>query len=264
MKNVLLIGNSRFGKVLLEKLRALAEVEVATHDWREKLAGKDWVVVATPVATHAEIVRECLQNGLNVFAEKPLDENPDTVKSLIELSVAQNKRLYIDDVFLWRPEYKHIKSLAAPISEISFRITKYGTFNDSLLAAHIYHDLYMLADLTNFAPISDLNIINVASPLEPGRVDVIEFSLRAGDINVHASYDRTQEIKQKKIIINQNIAWQDKSLTVDGAQVTLPEHDAISNMLEGVLSEKVNFTYNNKLALVATTLLASIKKKVEE
>ncbi len=263
MKKALLIGHGRFGKILFEKLQKLAEVEITTRNWREKLLGKDWVVVATPVASHAEITQECLEKGFNVFTEKPLNENPDKVQALTKLAKIKNKNLYVDDVFLWRPEYKYIKSLGVTISEISFRMTKYGTFDDSLLSAHIYHDLYMLVDLTNFAPISNIEIIKAECPLEPGRIDVLEFSLTAGEIRVHASYDRTQEVKQKSIAINKNIVWQDKSLTINDARVTLPEQDAISSMLEAVLSEKADFAYNNKLAFEATHLMDRLRKVLQ-
>ncbi len=253
-QQILLIGYERFGKILFEKLRSIAEVTVATHDYSEKLAaGHDWVVVATPVATHTAIARDCLEKGINVFCEKPLSENPEEITSLIKLAKEKNQKLYIDDVFLYREEYKKIKSETATISDISFYMTKCGTFNDSLLAAHVYHDLYMLLDLTNFAPITNIKILNIACPLEAKRIDVLEFSLSVGATSVHASYDRTQEIKQKTVTVNKNVVWQANTPT---------SQDALAQMLEAVLSEKVDFEYNQKLALEATRILARIQKSL--
>jgi hypothetical protein len=260
-KKIILIGFGRFGKVLSEKLGAISDVAVTitTRDYRKNLQGFDWAVIATPVATHVKIARDCLRAGINVFCEKPLSEDSKEMEKIFELACAKNKKIYIDDVFRWRAEYEKIKQLNLKLEKISFRMTKYGTFNDSLLAAHVYHDVYMLLDLTNFTPISNIKIVKVECPIEPDRIDILEFFLTAGAIQVQGFYDRTQKTKQKIITINDNIVWSDNSIIIDGAQETLQAHDALATMLEEVLTEKTDFAYNNKLALEATKLLSKIK-----
>lgn len=264
MKKVVLIGYGRFGKILYEKLSAMniADIAIATHDYQKHLSGADWAVIATPMATHVEIARNCLDAGLDVFCEKPLSEDPKAVEDVFNLARTKNKKIYVDDVFLWRAEYAEIKKLNPKLESISFRMTKYGTFNDSLLAAHVYHDLYLLLDLTGFAPISDIKILRAECPIEPNRVDVLEFSCQVGTAQVHGFYDRTQETKQKITTVNDSIVWSDNSLAINDALKSLPDQDAITKMLRAVLSEETDFLHNNKLAFETTRVLAKIKDRI--
>ena len=159
MKKILLIGYGKFGKILFEKLQSLEEIKItlATRDHQEKLAGNDWAVIATPVDTHAEIARNCLQAGLNVFAEKPLSEDSAEAEKIIKLAEEKNKKIYIDDVFRYRKEFFELKSVK-PIHSIDFIFRKYGTFRDTLFAAHVYHYLYLLVDLLGFGKVENVAI----------------------------------------------------------------------------------------------------------
>ncbi len=260
MKKGLLIGYGRFGKILFEKLQSLEEIKVtvATRDYREKLSGNDWAVIATPVATHADIARDCLKAGLNVFAEKPLSEDPAEAEKIIKLAEEKNKKIYIDDVFRYRKEFLELKSVK-PIHSIDFIFRKYGTFRDTLLAAHVYHDLYLLVDLLGFGKVENMIITKKEAPLEKDRIDILEFSFKYNGVPVTGSYDRTQKEKNKKIIINKNIVWHNGSIIRDGKEANIPERDALTEMLKKVLAQEVDFAYNNALALEATRLMAEIE-----
>ena len=262
MKKVLLIGYGRFGKILFEKLRAMSEVNVtiATHNYQKHLAGADWAVIATPVDTHTAIAGECLAAGLNVFSEKPLGEHPYEVEELILKAQKAGKRLYIDDVFCYRKEFATLKSIT-PISSVDFLLQKYGTFNDTILVAHVYHDLYLLVDLVGFGKIENIIITKKETPLEKDRVDILEFSFMYNGILVTGSYDRTRQEKIKKITLNKNTVWLNNRIIIDSREMATPKHDAIADMLTQVIEEKADFTHNNKLALEATRLLAVIAGK---
>ncbi|OGZ46267.1 MAG: hypothetical protein A3F26_03650 [Candidatus Ryanbacteria bacterium RIFCSPHIGHO2_12_FULL_47_12b] len=264
MRKTLLIGYGQFGKILFEKLQKLAEVEIAAHEWREKLAGKDWAIIATPVASHVEITRDCLEAGLNVFCEKPLSENPREIEEIFDLAKEKNRKIYIDDVFLWRQEYGYLSVPRGPLRSISFEMKKYGTFHDSLLSTHVYHDLYMLISLVGFGETKNLIVTRAEAPLEKGRIDILDFSLAYSNVPIIASYDRTQQEKTKKIAVNENALWLNDLVIIDTKKIPIPAHDALMRMLEAVLNEKVDFSYNNKLALEATRLLAQIKEKIAQ
>ena len=214
----------------------------------------------TPVDTHTAIVRDCLDAGLNIFCEKPLDENPHEMESIFELARQKNKKIYIDDVFLWREEYRRLKALSARPIEISFRMTKHGTFNDSLLNAYAYHDLYMLLDLTRCAPITNLEIIKIESPLEKNRIDILEFTCMSRGVRVHCYYDRTKEKKEKTIVINSNIVWANDTITIEDKKETYQNQDALALMLKSVLAEKADFIYNNELAFKTTLIVNRMPK----
>ena len=70
-----LIGYGYWGKILLTKLKSFGEVvfiSTSKDTYEDKLKDVDWVVVATPSQTHYQIVKNCLNNGVNVFCEKSL------------------------------------------------------------------------------------------------------------------------------------------------------------------------------------------------
>jgi len=141
---------------------------------------------------------------------------------------------------------------------------KYGTFHDSLLSTHVYHDLYMLISLVGFGETKNLIVTRAKAPLEKGRIDILDFSLAYSNVPIIASYDRTQQEKTKKIAVNENALWLNDLVIIDTKKIPIPAHDALMRMLEAVLNEKVDFSYNNKLALGATRLLAQIKEKIAQ
>ena len=73
--NIGLIGYGYWGKILLPKLKNFGDVVfvcTSKDNYKERLKEVDWVVVATPNQTHYEIVKDCLNEGVNVFCEKTL------------------------------------------------------------------------------------------------------------------------------------------------------------------------------------------------
>jgi predicted dehydrogenase len=53
------------------------------------------VVVATPPASHAEIVRSCLREGRVVLCEKPFTPDAATARELVDAAAAAGTRLYV-------------------------------------------------------------------------------------------------------------------------------------------------------------------------
>lgn len=77
----------------------------AYHDHRELLADRqiDAVAIATPVATHYEVVRACLEAGKDVFVEKPLTPAPAEAWALAELAEAEGRVLMVGHLLLFQP-----------------------------------------------------------------------------------------------------------------------------------------------------------------
>jgi len=71
----------------------------------------DGVLVATPVQTHYEIARSCLQAGKHVFVEKPVATTSADVRDLISLAVERELILMPGHVFLYAPPVVRIKRL---------------------------------------------------------------------------------------------------------------------------------------------------------
>lgn len=68
-------------------------------------------VVATPAATHFEIVKQALQAGLDVLAEKPLTLTVAHAKKLVALAEAKKKILMVGHTFLYNPAVSKVHAL---------------------------------------------------------------------------------------------------------------------------------------------------------
>jgi predicted dehydrogenase len=66
-------------------------------------AGVEAVAIATPAATHYPLIRQALQAGLHVLAEKPLTLNPLDALELCCLAAQQQRQLVIDHTYLFHP-----------------------------------------------------------------------------------------------------------------------------------------------------------------
>lgn len=141
MKKVGLIGSGYWGTILHEKLKALSNVKFVCNskvNYKDYLDLVDYVFIATPNKTHYEIVKVCLEEGKNVFCEKPLTPTLKQSKELFQLAEKHNVKLYVDDVFNYRKEQKYINKLVDNIKVIWNKKSN-NTFYDLL-----YHDLYLI------------------------------------------------------------------------------------------------------------------------
>lgn len=71
----------------------------------------DAVIVATPIGTHYEIVRESLLAGKHVLCEKPLCKTSEQGRELVELARTEGRRLMVGHVFLFNPGIVKLKEL---------------------------------------------------------------------------------------------------------------------------------------------------------
>lgn len=84
-------------------------------DWREALADPeiDAIAIATPVRTHYEIARAALQAGRHVLVEKPMTENSDQARQLIEMAEQRGLTLLVDHTFVYSSAVQKMKELIA-------------------------------------------------------------------------------------------------------------------------------------------------------
>lgn len=86
-------------------------VETTWKDLDAVLAtpGVDAVVVATPSATHADVVRRCLEAGKHVLVEKPLAVSTDDGAELVALAHKVDRRLMVAHTFMYNPAVRALK-----------------------------------------------------------------------------------------------------------------------------------------------------------
>jgi predicted dehydrogenase len=95
-----------------------------THSIDDVLADPlvDAVVLATPVNTHFELARRCMQAGKHVFVEKPLAASTSQAIELIDFATEQGLVLTCGHTFLYSPAVRAVKALidSGEIGDIYF------------------------------------------------------------------------------------------------------------------------------------------------
>ncbi|MBE9000555.1 Gfo/Idh/MocA family oxidoreductase [Nostoc sp. LEGE 12447] len=83
----------------------LDENVVLTTQWEDlkKVPGLTGVAIATPATTHYPLIKDSLQNGYHVLAEKPLTLDPAECRELCELAEQHHLILMVDHTYLFHP-----------------------------------------------------------------------------------------------------------------------------------------------------------------
>lgn len=71
----------------------------------------DAVVIATPIFTHFELAKACLNMGKHVLLEKPMTSTVEEAKILIELAQRNNLTLMVDHTFLYTGAVQKMREL---------------------------------------------------------------------------------------------------------------------------------------------------------
>ncbi|MDY7012598.1 MAG: Gfo/Idh/MocA family oxidoreductase [Cyanobacteriota bacterium] len=87
-----------------ERLK-LGDRTLLTTEWEEvrQLDAIDAIVIATPATTHYNLIRDALETGHHVFAEKPLTLDAGECIELTRLAEQKQLQLFIDHTYLFNP-----------------------------------------------------------------------------------------------------------------------------------------------------------------
>jgi predicted dehydrogenase len=139
-----------------ERLAAIApeldgSVELMT-DWRAAMAleGLEACAIATPAATHYDLIEFALKRKLHVLAEKPLTLEVASAKALCELAAQQQRQLVVDHTYLFHSAVHTGKEVFASIGK-----PRYGYATRTHLGP-VRRDVDALWDLA----IHDISIFN--------------------------------------------------------------------------------------------------------
>ena len=174
-----LIGAGRWGQVYIRTLRSLAERCRLTHlctsqpgqarlvphpvtvvpDWRALIASPcDAVLIATPPATHAEIVEACLAAGKPCLVEKPLCLDVPTAQRLRDRIRTSGVPVLVNHTHLFSPAYRTLKRTVAssgePVRVILSEGMGFGPFRTHTSALWDWgpHDVSLCLDLLGVRP----------------------------------------------------------------------------------------------------------------
>lgn len=121
-------------------------------DWREamQLEGLEACAIATPAATHYDLIHTALNQNLHVLAEKPLTLDTDSAQALCQLAEQKQRQLVIDHTYLFHSAVNTGKSALPTIGT-----PRYGYATRTHLGP-VRRDVDALWDLA----IHDISIFN--------------------------------------------------------------------------------------------------------
>jgi len=182
----------------------------------------DAVVIATPTQTHYQIARESLLAGKHVLCEKPLCEQSNHGKELVELSHASGCLLMVGHVFLFNAGIAKLKGIidAGELGAIQYLAasrTNLGPIRSDVNVAYdlATHDVSIFNWLLGGEP--ELVSAMGASFLQPGIEDVVFISAKYPHnavANIQASWLDPKKVRQITIVGNRCMAtWDDLQST---------------------------------------------------
>jgi predicted dehydrogenase len=121
-----------------------------------ELGRVEGVVVATPIATHAEVLGETLELGVPVFVEKPMTSDPAAAD---RLAVAAPERLFVMDKWRYHPAVAALRDIAAsgelgPVQGLACVRDGRGDFRKDVdtIWRHVPHDLAIALEVLGSVP----------------------------------------------------------------------------------------------------------------
>jgi predicted dehydrogenase len=135
------VGAGYWGQILSTKIRAVfPDASVTLIDTNESVVehlktmnpnmnfstldralnqakSSDLFFVVTPPPTHYQIVKIIIEQGFNVWCEKPLTMSSAHALELVELAHKNEVTLFVDNTFLFDPAIKKMKSIVENLEE---------------------------------------------------------------------------------------------------------------------------------------------------
>lgn len=206
-----------------ERRRAMADLYPSvrvTDDADDAFADPevDAVVVATPTATHHELVTAALEAGKHVLCEKPLCETVEEGRALTDLARERDRVLMVGHVFLFNPGILRLKDLleAEELGRLHYLAmvrTNLGPIRSDVNAVYdlASHDLSIFNFLLDARPeeVSAVGAGYVRAEIE----DVAFVSLRyPNDVlaNVRVSWLDPRKVRELTVVGHRKMAlWND-------------------------------------------------------
>jgi len=96
-----------------DKLRRFLSNVKTTTDYKEILEDEevDAVVITTPPNTHYRIIKDCLKHQKHVLVEKPMTDNLENAKEVVNLANKVGKVLMVGHIYLYNPGILKLKNM---------------------------------------------------------------------------------------------------------------------------------------------------------
>lgn len=172
------------------------------------------VCIATPIHTHAEIVRDALKAGKHVFVEKPLSLDAAIIEELYALADTLDRTLFTGYLYAYDPAFLFLQHAIISFDEISIesRWEKYGTFDSPLSENLLVHELALCHEL-----LGSLSVTGI----EKSEGNIFSGSMRGGRGTAHIEINRESAKKIKTLTVRTS---SESLYTLTPGKLTLREH----------------------------------------
>lgn len=178
----------------------------------------DAVVIATPTASHAKLVRQALESNKHVLCEKPLCCSSEEAQNLVALAQSRSLVLMTGHIFLFNPGISKVKELIdqgelGKILYLSAERTNFGPIRHDVNAAYdlASHDLAVFNWLLGDEPVE----VSATGGMfvRRGIHDVVFITVRypGGRMgHIHASWLNPHKVRKMTIVGDRRmVAWND-------------------------------------------------------
>jgi hypothetical protein len=237
-----LIGKGKWGKKIKKKLNKLANLKFiygkknsyANIIRQEKI---QWVFIATPNPTHYKIVKECIQNGVNVFCEKPLSESIVEIKKLIDLAKKKKVKLFVSDLYShYSSKFNKLKN-----ENLVYRSKFVIKSDNEFFYRFMYHDISILHQFFKKNKLANCSIY------KNNKKNIFKITIMFKN--------------KKSLIFLYNLRSKKKYHFINNLEIK-SNKDVLEEMIKKVLKKNIDFKDNNIKALFIIKLIKKIKQKL--
>jgi hypothetical protein len=238
-----LIGNGTWGSKIKSNLVKIANLKFvcdSSQNYLKEIKKNKvkWVFIATPNKTHYEIVKNCLNEGINVYCEKPLCLSYLKAKKLVDLSKKRKLKLFVSDLY---------KFHSNKIQKLNFKNMVYRS--KSVKGPDLeFINRFMYHDITIFHKF-----------LKGYKIKLCKFKSNKKEKIFEIEIEFTN---QKKIIFTYNLNLNLKRHTINNTNI-VSKKNYLYKMIYNVIYDKYNIHKNNTKALFIIKYLEKIKKKIK-
>jgi len=214
------IGIVEKSKSIKENLKENYNIEIF-DDIDETLDKADCYIIATPVFTHFDLAKKCLENKKHIMVEKPLTETYQKTKILTTLAEENGVKIMTNFTPIYTEPIKFIKSYLKDKKEkiryISLRRSNLGLIrNDCDVVIDLTcHDISLLMFLIGEQP---LEVYPIAKGFISKDIDMISINMKYDNFIANIYTSRIDNLKQRELVI----ITEDERITYDDTNLVNP------------------------------------------
>jgi predicted dehydrogenase len=205
-------------KLKLQQIKKQYPYVATTSSFHDVMQDEiDAVVIATPVNTHYNLVREALVNNKHVLVEKPMTASSQEARELVNLAAERNRTLMVGHIYEYHPAVDFLSQLIkngelGEIYSIDAHRLNLGLFRPDVNVLWDLgpHDICIILSLMNMDPISVS--ARGSGHLDPNLCDLAYLELifpNSTSAHIHISWLDPRKVRQITIIGSKKMAFYD-------------------------------------------------------